>query len=342
MLLTSLRTHAAAAAGEALVFDGVANSAVATNALRVTGTTNVAVKGDLTAHSGTFTNFTAELPVVADAGKKLQTTNAAGFRGLIGAPASATTISAGTGMSGGGDLSANRTLTWAPATQVASFSLFDGANASRAVTIDLSGTDPVLTFTSGTFTLTGTMIADEFRTGTAGTGALVLGDSDNSHTFRLQANPTTTTSVNERQVAAPGRGFAVYDIDSTTNNFKAIIPYQIDVTVVAPNDLADSERDALWVWENRSGLSFVVQGWAFKSDTDDTTLNIEEVDNDGANNATVDAVEIATNGTGMFYASDTTITAATIENLHVIVLDFDDTDTPGQVKGTIYGYFIVP
>jgi hypothetical protein len=114
----------------------------------------------------------------------------------------------------------------------------------------------------------------------------------------------------------------------------------IHVTVVLPNDLADSERDAFWVWSNESGMSFVVTGWKGWSDTDDTTLNIEEIDADGQNNATVDAVEIATNGTGLFTGADTTITAATIENGHLLVLDFDDTDTPGQVKISIMGYFL--
>lgn len=113
----------------------------------------------------------------------------------------------------------------------------------------------------------------------------------------------------------------------------------IHVTVVLPNDLDDSERDAFWIWENVSGMNFIVTGWSAKSDTDDTTLNIEEIDNDGLNNTTVDAVEIATNGTGLFYASDSTITAATIENGHLLVLDFDDTDAPGQVKITIFGYY---
>jgi hypothetical protein len=113
----------------------------------------------------------------------------------------------------------------------------------------------------------------------------------------------------------------------------------IQAVVITPNDLADSERDGLFIWVNKSGMSFVVTGWDAWSDTDDTDLNIEEVDNDGANNATVDAVSIATNGTGGFYGSDTTITAATVENGHRIVLDFDDTDTPGQVHIVIYGYF---
>lgn len=55
-------------------------------------------------------------------------------------------ILAGAGMSGGGALSADRTLTWAPDTYTANFTLFDSANASRAITFGLSGAnDPVLT-----------------------------------------------------------------------------------------------------------------------------------------------------------------------------------------------------
>ena len=86
-------------------------------------------------------------------------------------------------------------------------------------------------------------------------------------------------------------------------------------------------------------MSFIVTGWSAASGTDDTDLNIEETDADGQNNATVDAVSIATNGTGIFTASDTTITGATIENGHRLLLDFDDTDAPTWVKITIYGYY---
>jgi hypothetical protein len=114
---------------------------------------------------------------------------------------------------------------------------------------------------------------------------------------------------------------------------------QIDATIYKPNDLDDAQRDALWIWSNQSGMSFIVTGWNAWSSSDDTTLNIEEIDGDGQNNATVDAVEIATNGTSIYYASDTTITAATIETGHILVLDFDDTDTPSLVKITIYGYY---
>jgi hypothetical protein len=113
----------------------------------------------------------------------------------------------------------------------------------------------------------------------------------------------------------------------------------IHVTVIAPNDLADAQRDAFLFWSNESGMSFVITGWKGWAGTDDTTLNIEKVDADGVGtNTTVDAVELAT-GTGPYTGSDTTITSATIENGKMLVLDFDDTDTPTFVKMTIYGYF---
>jgi hypothetical protein len=114
---------------------------------------------------------------------------------------------------------------------------------------------------------------------------------------------------------------------------------EIHVTVIKPNDLADAQRDAFLVWSNESGMNFVITGWKGWSDTDDTTLNIETTAADGQTNATVDAVELATNGTGVFTGADTTITAATIANGGLIWLDFDDTDTPGYVKMTIYGYY---
>ena len=114
----------------------------------------------------------------------------------------------------------------------------------------------------------------------------------------------------------------------------------IHVTVITPQDLADAERDAFMIWTNESGMSFIVTGWKGWAGTDDTTLAIEEADADGTSNvATVDAVELAT-GAGPFTGGDTTITAATIEDGHVLRLDFDDTDDPTYVKMTIYGYYL--
>ena len=114
----------------------------------------------------------------------------------------------------------------------------------------------------------------------------------------------------------------------------------IQGTVIKPNDLADATRDALPIWENNTGMTFVITMIRAWSDTDDTTLNVETYDSAWANNATVDALEIATNGTANFYVEETTITAPNIVAGSLIVLDFDDTDNPGWVKFNIMGYLL--
>lgn len=64
------------------------------------------------------------------------------------------TAGAGVGVSNGDGVSGNPTLSWAPETQVNSFTLFDGTQASRTETISLSGpTDPVLTFANNSVSL---------------------------------------------------------------------------------------------------------------------------------------------------------------------------------------------
>jgi hypothetical protein len=175
-----------------------------------------------------------------------------------------------------------------------------------------------------------------------GLGFLLLPDSDESHHYRIQAHPTTTANINEVMPAAPANGVPIYSMSAVTNLNKAIIPYAIDFLVPTPNDYADALRDAFPIWRNSSGLTFTVTGWIFKAGTDNTDVNIETTDGTGANNATVDAVSITTDGTGLFYEADGTITAGTILNGWRILLDFDDTDTPTFVEGTIYGYFTAP
>lgn len=113
----------------------------------------------------------------------------------------------------------------------------------------------------------------------------------------------------------------------------------IQVTVVKPQDMADAVRDAFLVWSNETGMTFTITNIKAWSGTDDTTLNVETTAADGQTNATVDAVEIATNGTGVFTSDDSTITAGTIAAGSLIWLDFDDTDDPAWVKLSITGWF---
>ena len=191
----------------------------------------------------------------------------------------------------------------------------------------------------------------------------LIGDADGSPATYLSISQTTVLSgaltwdlggataleiPNSDDPDLTATGQISYDTDgwlrTTSDNGttqKAIRQQEdISVTVYKPNDLDDAQRDHFWVYKNVSGMNFVVTGWSATSTADDTTLTIYEEDANGQNDTTVDAVEIATNGTGLYYASDTSITAGTIENGHLIYLDFDNTDTPAMVNIVIYGYFV--
>jgi hypothetical protein len=114
----------------------------------------------------------------------------------------------------------------------------------------------------------------------------------------------------------------------------------IQATIIKPQDLADSERDLFPIWANNTGMVFTITEIKAYSDTDDTTVTVEVVtDTNWSSPATVDALEIATNGTSVFTDVQTTITDSTIAHDEIITLDFDDTDDPGMVKITICGWF---
>ena len=130
-----------------------------------------------------------------------------------------------------------------------------------------------------------------------------------------------------------------YDIATSNQVAIARKLVQIDATVYKPNDLDDAQRDALYIWSNRSGMNFIVTGWYAESTSDNTDLTIKTMTSSGGSVTTVDAVSITTDGTGMFYGSDTTVTSATIATGNILFLDFDDTDTPSMVHITITGYY---
>lgn len=121
------------------------------------------------------------------------------------------TVSAGAGMSGGGDLSANRTLTWAPDTFVNNVTLWDAANASRTLTAGLSGaTDPVITFSdavvnisTGTLQQGGTAVVLQSRTLTAGAGLTGGGTLAADRTFDVGAGTGITVNANDVALTVP-------------------------------------------------------------------------------------------------------------------------------------------
>lgn len=84
------------------------------------------------------------------------------------------TITAGIGLSGGGDLSVNRSLALDLSTLVASQTIFDGSQASRTITFNLSGvTDPIITIGNNSF---------DISTGVLKQGGTAVSLSGHTHT----------------------------------------------------------------------------------------------------------------------------------------------------------------
>jgi len=113
----------------------------------------------------------------------------------------------------------------------------------------------------------------------------------------------------------------------------------LNFTLISPDTI--DAADLIPVWHNTSGMTFTIVEWKAWSDDDNVSLELEELTDQTNYTAitTIDAVEIATDGTGVYYASDATITHAAIEHDHSIAIDFDTTDTPDYVQIAITGWF---
>ena len=113
----------------------------------------------------------------------------------------------------------------------------------------------------------------------------------------------------------------------------------IDISLMEPDGL--DAADLIPVWLNTTGMTFTIVEWHAFSDDDNVSFELEEITDrtDFTAITTIDACEVATDGTGVFYASDTTITHATIEHDHLIAIDFDTNDTPDYLKVTICGWY---
>lgn len=102
------------------------------------------------------TSPTLTTPTIADLSNSTHThQNNAGGGTLTFAALPTRTIATGAGTSGGGDLSGDRTIIWAPDTFVNNITLWDSSQASRTLTFGLSGaTDPVFTIGNNSVDLT--------------------------------------------------------------------------------------------------------------------------------------------------------------------------------------------
>jgi len=90
---------------------------------------------------------------------------------------------------------------------------------------------------------------------------------------------------------------------------------------------------------NKSPFSFVITAVDSESDTDDTVFTLLEMDDrtDFTDTTAMESYTIDTNGTGVFYDTDTT--SYTIETGHGIAFNNDSADDPDSITFTVSGYF---
>jgi len=110
-------------------------------------------------------------------------------------------------------------------------------------------------------------------------------------------------------------------------------------TIAEPDALAQSSF--IPVLPNRTGFSFIITKISGESDIDDFDFTLKERDGDGANVTTVEAVQLTTNGTGMYYGSVVfaDIDHTVIESGHTVGYDNSEDDAT-YVTVTISGYFL--
>jgi len=114
-----------------------------------------------------------------------------------------------------------------------------------------------------------------------------------------------------------------------------VTEYNIPFSVAEPDTM--DARDFMPIFTNNTGADIVILSLYCLSDDDDVDFRIEEYDADGSSNEALVKAETCDTGAGPFTndAQDT-ITNATIEDGHILVLDFDDTDTPDYLHCTLW------
>lgn len=105
----------------------------------------------------------------------------------------------------------------------------------------------------------------------------------------------------------------------------------INKTLIEPDQIDGA--DLIPIWLNTTGMTATFVEWHAFSDDDDVSLEFECLTDrtDFTAITTMDAVEIATDGTSVYYANDTTWTSATVAHDDLLAVDVDQSDTPDYV-----------
>lgn len=109
-------------------------------------------------------------------------------------------------------------------------------------------------------------------------------------------------------------------------------------TITNPDLL--TEADNLVVWTNNTAFTFNLTEIQATADTDDATFTLKEVDADGANATTIEAVTISTDGTNLYYTTVAVgdIDHTAIEAGHRLMYDASAFDTD-YIHIALEGYF---
>jgi hypothetical protein len=108
-------------------------------------------------------------------------------------------------------------------------------------------------------------------------------------------------------------------------------------TVYFPLDLRTGVTPRVFLWQNVTAGVFTVTRVDAVADADNTDFTLYIADADGANETTLTAVSVATNGTVYFTGTDSTFTDATIAKGQCIFYAPDSTDDPNRVTVTVTG-----
>jgi hypothetical protein len=85
------------------------------------------------------------------------------------------------------------------------------------------------------------------------------------------------------------------------------IQFSIDSAVVMA-------AETTWVWQNWTGVTLSIDSIHVAASTDNYAINIVKCNYNGGGGTLVDAVTASTNGTNLYFITETTITSATITN----------------------------
>lgn len=120
----------------------------------------------------------------------------------------ARSLTAGVGLTGGGDLSADRTFTLDLSELTDNQTIWSGASASRTITFNLSAGDPVLTLSSGVFNISsGTLQFAGNTVGTAANNLSFFAATTSAQFFGVLSDEVGTTGFAIRVAGTASNGF---------------------------------------------------------------------------------------------------------------------------------------